>query len=476
MNADHKIDLVCSEYTTLSGGTTGYYYYARTLLGNGDGTFQAPIISSFGQGQGFAVNGAADFNHDNHIDLAVMFIDAYGGDYNRILLGDGAGHFTVMSAPSVGTIFSIGDANNDGWTDFLDPTGPLAYLNNGDGTFTYRSTPGNDFFSCIYGDMDNDGNLDTVCLSQEPASGINVMRGTGDGSFDTSHPVLTVPALLSDFQWSLKLFDLNHDGLLDIVVYSPNGLTTFMAKGSLQFSDATRYNLPGTNDQYYLQHLTDIADVNGDGNYDIVSSGLDGIYITYGKTDGTFDAVRNIGTSTPFTASTSADFNNDGLVDLITFSNPNLYLWKNQGDGSIGEPVKTDAGSLSFTVSTLFNPILPGDFNGDGKKDLIAYGLSSPGTAQPYLLQGKGDGTFATPTVISSTPVDGAILNSNTVVADLNADGRDDLVRTDPNTCMLGSREPMVPSPLKSHRALLRSTPQLRHLHSLWLTLITTAR
>ncbi|HEY2038098.1 MAG TPA: FG-GAP-like repeat-containing protein [Edaphobacter sp.] len=433
VNADNKLDLVCSEFTTQIGGTTTYYYYARTLLGNGDGTFQAPIISSLGRGQAFAVNGTADFNHDNHVDLAVVLINASGGADNGILLGDGAGHFTVMSAPSVELTFSIGDANKDGWTDFLDPAGPFAFLNKGDGTFTYRTDPTVPFFGCTYGDMDNDGNLDAVCISRDTAPGINVIRGKGDGSFDTSHPVLTVPALLSDFQRPFKLLDLNHDGLLDMVAYSANGLTTFMAKGSLQFSDAVRYNLPGTNDQYSVQDLTDIADINGDGNYDIVSSGLDGIYITYGKADGTFDAVRNIGTSIPFTASASADFNNDGLVDLITFSDPDLYLWKNQGDGSIGDPQKMDVGALSFTVSTFFNPILPGDFNGDGKKDLIAYGLTSPGNAQPYLLQGKGDGTFATPTILSSTPADGAILNSNTVAADLNADGRDDLVRTDRN-------------------------------------------
>jgi hypothetical protein len=457
VNADNKIDLVCSEYTTQSGGTTTYYYYARTLLGNGDGTFQAPIISSFGQGQGFAVKGTADFNHDGHIDLA-----AFTGatPQNEILLGDGAGHFTVMSAPSVGTVFSIGDANKDSWTDFLDPTGPFAYLNKGNGTFTYRTDPNIYFFGCIYGDMDNDGNLDTVCLSQDTVPGINVIRGKGDGTFDTSHPVLTVPAILSDFQWPLKLLDLNHDGLLDLVATSPNGLTTFMGKGRLQFSDATRYNLPGTNDPNYLQGLTDIADINGDGNYDIVSSGLDGIYITYGKADGTFDAVRNIGTATPFTASTSADFNNDGLVDLITFSNPDLYLWKNQGDGSIGAPQKIDAGSISFTGSTI-----PGDFNGDGKKDLIGYGFYSTATPQSYLLQGNGDGTFAAPAVVPSTTADGPVLNSNTVTADLNADGRDDLVRTDLNSLYArlsrgdGTFAPQVASALTSQYTANSTAP-----------------
>jgi hypothetical protein len=252
--------------------------------------------------------------------------------------------------------------------------------------------------------------------------------------FDVTHPVLTIPALAADFGRPLKLLDLNHDGLLDIVAFSGNGLTTFMGKGNLQFNDATRYNLPGTGDTFSNQHPYDIADVNGDGNYDIVSSAPDGIYITYGRVDGTFDATQNFATATGHLATTSADFTGDGLVDMVTSSATDLYLWPNKGDGTPGVPQKIDVGSLALSLSQppYTPPFLTGDFNGDGKKDLIVYGAMSSGTTQPYLLKGKGDGSF-TPGLIPNVTANDPVFNGNTVVADLNADGRDDVVRTDLN-------------------------------------------
>ena len=431
VNGDKKIDLVCSEYTGQITGTT--YYYARTLLGNGDGTFQSPIISSFGQGQGFKVGGAADFNHDGNMDLAVSFTNTYGSGFNEILRGDGTGHFTTVTTPSFTLPTSVQDANNDGWPDILNYSGPFAFLNKGDGTFANPSDPNIYFVGCVYGDIDNDGKVDAVCSSLNTTPAINVIRGNGDGTFDVAHPVLTIPTLAQDFGRSLKLLDLNHDGLLDIVAFSANGLTTFLGKGNLQFNNATRYNLPGTNDQFAQQHPYDFADVNGDGNYDIVASAPDGIYITYGRADGTFNATQNFATATGHTATTAADFTSDGLVDVITFSTPDLYLWANKGDGSPGVPQKIDIGSLSLTTAPSTSPFLTGDFNGDGKKDLIMYGIMGSGTTQPYLLRGKGDGSFATPSIIPNVTSNDPIFNGITEVADLNADGRDDVVRTDLN-------------------------------------------
>lgn len=427
VNGDRKIDLVCSEYTTQTSGTTSYSYYARTLLGNGDGTFQPGIISSFGAGQGFVAFDAADFNHDGNIDIAVSITDASGGISNRILLGDGTGRFTVAPAPAVGFYFSLGDVNNDGWTDFIDPSGPFAALNKHDGTFTTRTDPTLYGVDCISGDVDNDGKLDVVCNYWNSSSGIVAVRGNGDGTYDVANPVRTTPSIPTDVGRLVKLIDLNHDGLLDVVSFSSNGLTVFMGKGNLQFNDAVRYNLPGGSDQFYLQHPNAIGDLNGDGNYDIVASGPDGIYVTYGRDDGSFAATHNYATVTSHTATTATDFNGDGLTDLISLSGSNLYFWANKGDGSPGTPQLIDLGSISVTTPFLSPPFLTGDFDGDGKKDLII-SVANSGN-QIYLLQGKGNGSFS-PIAIPSAAANG-LIGSNSVVADLNADGRDDVIRTD---------------------------------------------
>jgi hypothetical protein len=423
VNHDHNIDLVCSSGTSPSNGTAKYS--TETLLGNGDGTFQPGITSLIGSGQGFSALGVGDFNGDGNSDLAVTYITAFGELGNTILLSDGTGHFSGAPSQGIGSYLTVADANNDGKADILSGDGPYSYLGKGDGTFTNPPSNVISYAACIFNDLDGDGRLDAICASLNTPPGINVIRGNGDGTFDLNHPVFTSPIHASAIGSPVKAADLNHDGIVDLILTSGNGLAVCMGKGNLQFADPVYYNLTGTtlNGDIY-QHLYDIADVNGDGNLDIVSSGINGIYITYGRSDGTFDAVVNIVADRGLGYAILADFNGDGVPDLVGGGSANtLDLRLNKGDGSLAEATQIPNGNINFTP--LGPPAVHGDFNGDGNQDIIAPGQTTA-TAATYLLNGKGDGTFAAATVL---PV--AVLYSNTGVSDLNNDGRDDLVRTD---------------------------------------------
>jgi hypothetical protein len=80
----------------------------------------------------------------------------------------------------------------------------------------------------------------------------------------------------------------------------------------------------------------------------------------------------------------SGDFDNDGVLDLVTFNVTTISFYKGLGGGKFASPVNT---------ASTQTPLLQGaaaDFNGDGKLDLAVasfYGSVS-------IFRGNGDGTF----------------------------------------------------------------------------------
>src|SRR5262249_36715460 len=82
------------------------------LLGNGDGSFQAPV--TYGVGTGPNGMSVGDFNRDGHLDLAVA--NSGSGDVT-ILLGNGNGAFPGGTSFAAGTnpfSVAVGDFNGDG--------------------------------------------------------------------------------------------------------------------------------------------------------------------------------------------------------------------------------------------------------------------------------------------------------------------------------------------------------------------------
>jgi hypothetical protein len=94
------------------------------LLGNGDGTFQGPVTYPVGPSSYFPTVQVGDFNHDGNIDLAAT---NFGGNTVSVLLGNGDGTFQAPLPYTVGSnpgSISVGDFNGDGYDD-------MAVLNNG---------------------------------------------------------------------------------------------------------------------------------------------------------------------------------------------------------------------------------------------------------------------------------------------------------------------------------------------------------
>jgi hypothetical protein len=444
-NGDGKVDLVCIQLID------DFDVAIATFLGNGDGTFQAPIYSGQMQSYNFAfmpwIFSPADLNGDSIPDLIVH--DRLDG-FSYVLLGDGTGRFTVTSTVNdiITTIGSYGDLdyfvmdlNGDGKADLVSSNGPIVYLGNGDGTFQ-QGTGYGDNFSCVYHDMEGDGHPDAVCgaLGTDSFGDANgntdliILHGNPDGSFNTT-PILTNSygngtGGQGTFIAPLAIADLNGDGIPDILAYSSDGFSVLLGQPHLSFLNPVHYAVG------YLAGMGELssqfADLNKDGTLDVVACGPNGIYISYGIKDGTFNAPPAYEVADVVGHVTVADFNGDGIPDIAATGDQSIELSLGSGDGTFKPFTALPNGGIDFGTGGMagFAQIVHGDFRGVGKKDILAIGSPSIYVYNSYILFGNGDGTFASPQLVPDSSVIYPAYDTMAVV-DINDDGRDDILTKD---------------------------------------------
>jgi hypothetical protein len=166
------------------------------------------------------------------------------------------------------------------------------------------------------------------------------------------------------------------------------------------------------------------ADFNGDGIPDLVILGNDTISVLLGNGDGTFTAAPSPPSDLPG-AIAVGDFNGDGIPDLAVapaLDEGTAEVLLGNGDGTFTNASGSFGnGNGTFTS----NSIAAADFNGDGKLDLVEACTSVD--EQPcnllLILSGNGDGTF---TQFCMTPL--AFAGSQSMaVGDFNGDGQPDV-------------------------------------------------
>jgi hypothetical protein len=177
---------------------------------------------------------------------------------------------------------------------------------------------------------------------------------------------------------------------------------------------------------------TSVADLNGDGNPDMViaNENLNEIAVLLGNGDGTFQPVAYYptGGSEPSRV-TVGDFNGDGIPDVAVSEIGGAAVLLGNGDGTF-QPYHF----FSTGINGGSGSIETGDFNGDGKLDLA---VVNPDGATVSILLGNGDGTFQTHQDYA-TGTDPLGL----VVGDFDDDGKLDLAVSDgsgPVSILLGN-------------------------------------
>jgi hypothetical protein len=284
VNGDGHPDLVVSGLCLQNGGCNGSAGGVSVLLGKGDGTFQSPVTYGVPKGAGEVV--VADVNGDGHPDLVVATGCQGGcGAAVNVLLGNGDGTFQAPIGSGTGGAGSlaVGDLNGDGRLDVAVVGTEVSVMQgNGDGTFqapTVYPTGGDGATWVAMADLNGDGHLDLV-VANTCESGTScqygsagVLLGNGDGTFKA--PV----SYLSDGgeARSVAVQDVNGDGKPDVILanqcHSYSGCAGGGSTGDvgvlLGNGDGTFQNAMSRGSGGYFGWSVAIGDVNGDGKPDL---------------------------------------------------------------------------------------------------------------------------------------------------------------------------------------------------------------
>ena len=162
---------------------------------------------------------------DNDFDIDVRTAST-GNNQSRLYRNNGAGVFTSISGvPSDEGCYSydFGDIDNDGDLDLLGTNGgpgtvEIMLRNNGSGGYTnvssqLLSNPGIDDNDSKFFDYDNDGDLDLIIAALGGTSE-RILNNNGSGTFSLVSGVIS---LQTDSSLDLDVADFNGDGKVDIV-------------------------------------------------------------------------------------------------------------------------------------------------------------------------------------------------------------------------------------------------------------------
>lgn len=413
LNGDGILDLAAAQ------GGCGHFCGAgiSVLLGNGDGTFQAP--GTFQTGVRPLAVSIADLNGDGKPDVVTANSES---STISVLMGTGDGSFGPTTEVATGygpSSLTVADLNGDGELDLIaatrdwnqsSPGAVSVHLGNGDGTFGARDNyqvldrPG----YAVLADLGGDERPDLVATSV--SEGVLVYPGNGDGTFGARTLYPAGPG-----SGPIAVGDLNGDGTPDLVVANSKDRTISVFAGNGDGTFGTRQDTGVERRAWYVA----LGDLDGDGKPDLVLAGRDTtISVLRGNGDGTFGPMTRYDAGGQVGSVAIGDLDGDGRPDLAAaVDGPapqpqyRASVFPGNGDGTFG--ARRDIPVPGFLVAVLFS-----DANRDGKPDLVAVGMGGsvlvvPGTGRETSAPGDG-----------STP---AASSSGAAIADLNGDGIPDL-------------------------------------------------
>lgn len=362
-----------------------------------------------------------DVNNDGKQDVVTANFDA---NSLSVLIGDGLGDFlpSINIPTEARTRFvALKELNGDGNIDAIALTQTattskiLILLGNGTGNFSISSQYLlNDPSDLKIVDVNNDGKYDLVVKAGDSAIGkVLVYPGNGDGTFGVS-----INTNLPQFSYgSIETGDFSGDGFVDFISSTSSGIFLWTGNGTGNFSQG--WNSNQANGAAYKGNF------NGDAFADLVimNSTFRYVKIFTGNGNGTFTPLQRYTIGEVAVDVAVGDINHDGLDDIVTsnFASNEISVLINSGSA-------TFTPMINYVASAQARGIVMNDFNGDGNQDVITTGWRSimpSATGFVLLISGRGNGTF---NAGINYPIFQDAFPNSVVVADLDMDGREDVV------------------------------------------------
>jgi hypothetical protein len=297
-------------------------------LNDGTGSFSVSKIDS-GKHQVRGIR-AADMDNDGDIDIVIANLFKHVGfsAHNiRLFSNNGSEVFTESALPNPGVVgrvqhIDIGDIDNDGDIDLVACNNSNKrlelYRNNGDGTFVSDTitTQYTDPFRVKLFDVDMDNNLDVIVSSLNGNKETALLINKGDSTY--THQTL----YSNEVCYAIEAGDLDGDSDIDLALgFSSTANTTMLKNNGNQ--SFTSISLGITEYDVSLK----ITDVNGDGKQNICT-GQNAGYWTYDNNEFDYQLVANFGGQVY--GFDVQDVNNDGASDFVVanYSNDKLSWYE----------------------------------------------------------------------------------------------------------------------------------------------------
>ncbi len=432
LNGDGKADLVVASASANAISVT---------LGNGNGTFQAPLTYFAQAPSSLAI---ADVNGDGIPDIVAGSLNSYNVS---VLFGNGDGTFQAARTVAAGQYPKtavVADVNGDGIpdivvADFGHISGPTGVnnavgilLGNGNGTFQAEQTyvSGVEPIGLAVGDLNDDGYPD-IAVTNQLNSTVGVLLNNGNGTFQAQQSYLT-----GSNPVSVAIGDLNGDGKPDLLVaaegsgnFANGQIDLFLGNGDGTFQAAQSFTVAKPTQVF-------IADITGDGINDMVFNSYNNNieYIVPGIAGGSFGAKQSFFLGAHPQAIALADVNGDALPDLVSVNvtNSSVSVLLNTFD-----PVLQLQSPQTFAAANP-NKLAIGDLNGDGIPDLVFTSVGSTlgiivgnNPAVINVVLGNGNGTYKQYQTYVSSPFPAQQFPTGILLADVNGDGKLDIVVTE---------------------------------------------
>ena len=402
------------------------------LLDDGTGPFAAPLVSPLPYGTGRPAIG--DMNADGKLDVVVS---GAVSSTVTVMLGDGHGGLTP--GPSFGTVglpgpVAVADFDGDGNLDIAvagaDPhttaNAIAVHFGDGKGHFSggIATTVEWSADSLVAADMNRDGNVDLVASGYW---GVAVLLGNGHGGFAATWRAVDGTGV--------AVGDFNHDGKPDLAIAAGGSNQWFievdLGNGDGTLTRSARYAAG------YAAGYIDVADVDGDGNPDLLAAGPPGSTVTVlrGRPDGTFHPPEPFVSGPGAWQIVTGDFDRDGKVDFVTLDYNANNVWAmsfvpGNGDGTFQT-------CRAFHTGSVVPVLYPGlavsggavaDLNRDGKPDVVVIQKHPDANSTDLaLMLNDGTGRLAVPLLVDTGMMQWTG-NPTFAIGDVNNDGEPDIV------------------------------------------------